>query len=426
MAVQATGRRPDPRTERPAAAGSLTPVTDADSRPTARPRRRPGAAGRAPRASAPASRWPSRRWPGWCGPSSRPSTATTRSCTTSGSCERFQDLGVVFVDDIAEVPPRPPGHAERPRLGARGGGRGPGPGRLRGRRRVPAGHQGAPRGQGAGRQGLPDRLRGPRGPRGGGRHDGGGPRGHPPGRERRRRRAPSPTSTEPVALLAQTTLSHRDWAGRARGHPRALPRDVDAGPQRPVLRHHQPPVGAHGDRARAATRWSSSARPTRPTPGRSRAWPATPAAPGCYRVNGAEELPDDLHGIDRRHRRGLGPRGAGRGRHRPPGAPRRRGRGGHHRRGRVLPAAAQPPRPARGPRHLRHLHRRAGRSPAAPPSTTAWSTPATCWPPSAEPGTRPLRRARPGNLCCAVDRAVGRSTCRQIRPSGPDDHGGSR
>ncbi len=33
-----------------------------------------------------------------------------------------------------------------------------------------------------------------------------------------------PDFDEPVALLAQTTLSHRDWAGRARRHPRALPR----------------------------------------------------------------------------------------------------------------------------------------------------------------------------------------------------------
>ena len=33
-------------------------------------------------ASVPAWRWRSRRWRGWCGPSSRPSTATTRSSTT--------------------------------------------------------------------------------------------------------------------------------------------------------------------------------------------------------------------------------------------------------------------------------------------------------------------------------------------------------
>ena len=31
-----------------------------------------------------------------------------------------------------------------------------------------------------------------------------------------------PDFAEPVAMLAQTTLSHRDWAGRARGDLRAL------------------------------------------------------------------------------------------------------------------------------------------------------------------------------------------------------------
>ena len=38
-----------------------------------------------PEASAPGSRWRSRRSRGWCGPSSRPCTATTRSSTTSSS-----------------------------------------------------------------------------------------------------------------------------------------------------------------------------------------------------------------------------------------------------------------------------------------------------------------------------------------------------
>jgi 4-hydroxy-3-methylbut-2-en-1-yl diphosphate reductase len=44
------------------------------------------------------------------------------------------------------------------------------------------------------------------------RHHGGGARGHPPGRDRGRRRRP-PAPEQPVALLAQTTLSHRDWEG---------------------------------------------------------------------------------------------------------------------------------------------------------------------------------------------------------------------
>ncbi len=35
--------------------------------------------------------------------------------------ERFRAQGVVFVDDVDEVPPGAPAHALRPRLGARGG-----------------------------------------------------------------------------------------------------------------------------------------------------------------------------------------------------------------------------------------------------------------------------------------------------------------
>ena len=64
-------------------------------------------------------------------------------------------------------------HALGPRLGARGGGRPPGARRPgRGRRRLPAGHQGPPRAEGPGPQGLHRPLRGPRRPRGGGRHHG--------------------------------------------------------------------------------------------------------------------------------------------------------------------------------------------------------------------------------------------------------------
>ena len=88
-------------------------------------------------------------------------------------------------------------------------------GQLRRRLGVSAGHQGAPRGEGACRQGLPHRLRRPRGSRGGRRHDGGRARRDQSRRERRRGRRRSPQFDEPVALLAQTTLSHRDWEGVA-------------------------------------------------------------------------------------------------------------------------------------------------------------------------------------------------------------------
>ena len=125
--------------------------------------------------------------------------------------ERFESLGVVFVDDIADVPAGRPimlsAHGSAPEVVAAARA----PRQLRRRLRVPARHEGAPRGEGAGRQGLPHRLRRPRGSRGGGRHDG--------RRARRRSTASSrvadvdalPAFDEPVALLAQTTLSHRDW-----------------------------------------------------------------------------------------------------------------------------------------------------------------------------------------------------------------------
>ena len=42
--------------------------------------------------------------------------------------ERFEAQGVVFVDDIGDVPAGQPDHAVRPRLGARGGRSRPAPG----------------------------------------------------------------------------------------------------------------------------------------------------------------------------------------------------------------------------------------------------------------------------------------------------------
>ena len=50
-----------------------------------------------------------------------------------------------------------------------------------------------------------------------------------------------PEFEEPVALLAQTTLSHRDWEGVAVGGEGAFPRRLDARQERPLLRHHEPP-----------------------------------------------------------------------------------------------------------------------------------------------------------------------------------------
>ena len=74
---------------------------------------------------------------------------------------RFRALGVVFVDDICDVPPGRPvmlsAHGSAPDVvdSARTHRR------LRGRRGLPACHQSPPRGEAQGREGLPDRLHRP-------------------------------------------------------------------------------------------------------------------------------------------------------------------------------------------------------------------------------------------------------------------------
>ena len=277
--------------------------------------------------------------------------------------DRFRALGVVFVDDIAEVPPGRPIMLVGPRLGARGRGRGPSQRRLRRRRRVPAGHQGPPRGEGAGRQGLPDRLRRPRGPRGGGRHDGRRARGHPPRRDPRRGRRPprlrrSRSRCWPRRRSA--TATGRRSPTRDRG---ALPRAVAAGPQRPVLRHHQPPVRAGRDRRALRRGRRDRLGQLLEHPGPRAAWPASPAAPVVVRVNAADELPDDLAGI-------VGVTAGA-------SAPEELVDGGH--------------RPAR-PRA------RASRRSASPTRTSTSrrrASCATCWPPSTSLATLSPRRLAP-------------------------------
>ena len=99
----------------------------------------------------------------------------------------------------------------------------------------------------------------------------------------------------PVALLAQTTLSHHDWAGVLAATRERFPDLWVPGPQRPVLRHDQPPVGPHRDRPprrrHRRHRLGELVQHRRAREGR-------PAPPGAraYRVNGADELPDDLEG----------------------------------------------------------------------------------------------------------------------------------
>ena len=163
--------------------------------------------------------------------------------------DRFREQGVIFVDDVDDVPAGAPlmlsAHGSRTR-GRRGG---PRRGPLRRERGVPARHQGAPRGQGPRPQGLHDPLRRPRRPRRG--------RRHARGRARRRSGSSSatPTSTRPrptsaiptrVAMLAQTTLAHeRVDRHRSNARAHAFPRRVDRVAQRPLLRDHEPPGRAH-------------------------------------------------------------------------------------------------------------------------------------------------------------------------------------
>jgi hypothetical protein len=139
-------------------------------------------------------------------------------------------------------------HAVGPRVGARGGGGRPGQRRRGRRRRLPAGDQGPPRGQGAGRPRLQRDLRRPPGPRRGGRHDGGGARSGPPGRDRGRRGRPGPRRRGAGGVPGPDHVEHGRVGRRARRRPRPLSLHVDARPQRPVLRHHQPPVRTEGRR----------------------------------------------------------------------------------------------------------------------------------------------------------------------------------
>ena len=172
---------------------------------------------------------------------------------------------------------------------------------------------------------------------------------------------------QPVALLAQTTLSPpRLGRRRSSAAARAVPRPVAAGPQRPVLRHHQPPVGARRDRPALRRRRRHRLGQLVQHPGPREAGPRGRAATGCYRVNGADELPDDLAGTV----------GVTAGASAPEElveaviarlAPARRGRGGR----------ASPTRTSTSRR---------------PASCASCSPASTCWPPSASAARSPTAR----------------------------------
>ena len=100
----------------------------------------------------------------------------------------------------------------------------------------------------------------------------------------------------PMALLAQTTLSHDEWRGIVEPARRALPRPVDAQPERPVLRHHQPPGRAQGHRRRGRRRRGHRLGELVEHRGPREGGPWPSGCPRVVRVNDAAELPDDLSG----------------------------------------------------------------------------------------------------------------------------------
>ena len=201
--------------------------------------------------SAPGSRWRSRRWHGWSAASRRPCTATTRSSTTRSIVRRFEDQGVVFVDDIADVPPGSPimlsAHGSAPSVVAAA--------EQRGTYVVDAVcplvtkvHHEV---RGAGREGLPHRVRRPRRPRGGRRHDGRRARRDDPRRVGRRRRGAARLRRAGRPARPDDAVAP-GLGGRRRRRAATVPRRLVARSQRPVLRDHEPAVRA--DRARRPVR----------------------------------------------------------------------------------------------------------------------------------------------------------------------------
>ena len=210
--------------------------------------------------------------------------------------DRFRDLGVVFVDDIAEVPEGRPimlsAHGSAPEVVAAARARGsyvvdavcPLVTKVhhevkvragKGYRIVYVGHEGHEEAVGT-MAVAPDAI-------------------HlvesiadvdalPPVRPARRPAGPD------------HAVAPRLGGRRRRGPHERFPGLWLPGPQRPVLRHHQPPVGA-GRSPPAATPWSSSGRPTRPTPGRWRSWPTSRAAPASTGSTPPTSCPTTSTGI---------------------------------------------------------------------------------------------------------------------------------
>ena len=168
--------------------------------------------------------------------------------------DRFRGSGVVFVDDVDEVPAGAPlmlsAHGSAPEVVAAARDHGP----VRRQRGVPAGHQGPPRGEGARRQGLHDPLRRPRRPRRSVGHARGRARRDASGRARRRPRRVLPTVHDPSTGRAARADDAR--AARLGGHRRPCPRPSSptSGPRRATTSASPPRTARRRCRAIADAR----------------------------------------------------------------------------------------------------------------------------------------------------------------------------
>ena len=165
----------------------------------------------------------------------------------------LESRGAIFVEELDEVPEGSDGRVLRPRrlaAGARAGGRAQ---PEDDRRHLPAGDQGAPRGEAVRRRRLRHPADRPRGPRGGRGHRRRGARAHPAGAGPRRRRRDRRTRPGEGGLaLPDHAVGRRD-DGHRRRHPAALPPAARPAERRHLLRHPEPPAGDQGDQPAAPT-----------------------------------------------------------------------------------------------------------------------------------------------------------------------------
>ncbi len=209
--------------------------------------------------------------------------------------DRFEAQGVVFVDDIADVPPGSPimlsAHGSAPEVVAAAQARGsyvvdsvcPLVTKVhhevrtragKGYRIVYVGHEGHE--EAVGTMAVAPEL-------------------DQPGRARRRRRRAAAVRRAGRPARPDDAQPPR-LGGRRRRRARALPRRVVAGAQRPVLRHDQPSVGADGARraVRRHRRHRLGELLQHPCPGEARR--RGRAAQLVARVNDADEIPDEILG----------------------------------------------------------------------------------------------------------------------------------